>query len=100
MKFSDLRICPFCGNAEFYTLNYMYGSCNYNQRFDGEEPADNSQMYDGLVVKEGAKAYCNNCFEYLGNRETDTLSKRAEKILAERLEATTFIKVKFNYEDT
>lgn len=77
MRFSDLKQCPFCGNEEFYTNNFMKGTCAYNQRFDGEEASDNSQMYDGLDVYYGKRAYCNNCFAYIGKPETDELSKGA-----------------------
>ena len=73
-RFEQLRCCPFCGNEEFYITNWMQGSCDFNMRFDGEEPMDNSQMYDGLRITEGKRAYCNNCFEYIGNRETGVLS--------------------------
>lgn len=73
-KFEQLTCCPFCGNEEFYTTNWMQGSCDFNQRFDGEEPSDNSQMYDGLTVYSGKRAYCNACFKYLGNIESGTLS--------------------------
>ena len=82
-KFEDLTSCPFCGNDEFYTLNWMQGSCAYNSKFDGEEASDNSCMYDGLIVTEGKRAYCNNCEEYLGNRETGALSAGVIKRLKE-----------------
>ena len=83
MLFSRLKECPFCGNEEFYTNNFMQGTCAYNQRFDGEEPHDNSCMYDGLTVTFGKRAYCNNCFAYLGNVETDELSVGARNKLQE-----------------
>ena len=79
MKFSELRKCPFCNNEEFYTNDHFTGSSSYNQRFDGEEADDNSQMYDGLFHHQGEKAYCNNCIEYLGNVITDKVGKKAEK---------------------
>ena len=81
MKFSELRKCPFCGNEEFYTNDRFLGSSSYNQRFDGKEAYDNSQMYDGLSHQQGVKAYCNNCFEYLGSVITDKVSKKAQKAL-------------------
>ncbi len=86
MKFSELRKCPFCDNEEFYTNDRYTGSSAYHQRFDGKEAYDNSQMYDGLYHHQGAKAYCNNCFEYLGNIITDDVSKKAEKALAHQTE--------------
>lgn len=82
-NFSNLECCPFCGNEEFYTTNYMFGSCDYNQRFDGEEPLDNSQMYDGLRVDSGKRAYCNACFEYIGNIESGTLGAKTIRRLKE-----------------
>ena len=82
-KFDQLGCCPFCGNDEFYITNWMQGSCDFNMRFDGEEPADNSQMYDGLIVAEGKRAYCNACFKYIGNRETGVLSAGVIKRLKE-----------------
>ena len=69
--FEDLNCCPFCGNEEFYITNWMQDFCEFNMRFDGEEAADISQMYD---VAEGKRAYCNACFKYIGNRETGALS--------------------------
>lgn len=82
-RFEQLHCCPHCGNEEFYTTNWMQGSCNYNQRFDGSEPTDNSQMYDGLTVSEGKRAYCNNCFEYIGNIESGALGAKTIKRLKE-----------------
>lgn len=81
MKFSELRECPFCGHEEFYTNDYYRGSSSFYQRFDGEEAKDNSQMYDGLMRMQGARAYCANCWRYLGNTITDKLGKRAEQAL-------------------
>ena len=82
-RFEQLGCCPFCGNEEFYITNWMQGSCDFNMRFDGEEPMDNSQMYDGLRINEGKRAYCNSCFEYIGNRETGVLSSKTVKRLKE-----------------
>ena len=84
MKFSELKECPFCGYEEFYTNDYYRGTSSYSQRFDGEEARDNSQMYDGLLHIQGARAYCGNCWSYLGNVVKDKLGKNAEKALAER----------------
>lgn len=86
MKFSELRKCPFCGNDEFYTNDRFKGSSAYNQRFDGKEAYDNSQMYDGLDHIQGAKAYCNNCFKYLGNVITNKIGKKAENALDHQTE--------------
>ena len=87
MKFSDLTECPFCGNDEFYTKEYWYGTIHYGERFDGEE-ANNSEMYDGLNYKKHTgRAYCRFCNTYLGNKETDTLSKQAEKELKRKEKA-------------
>ena len=84
MKFSKLQECPFCGHEEFYTYDYYKGTSTFFQRFDGEEPNDNSQMYDGLQHIQGSRAYCANCLAYLGSCATDKLGKKAEKALAER----------------
>ena len=81
MKFSELTKCPFCEYEEFYTHDYYKGTSDFFQRFDGEEAIDNSQMYDGLLHKQGARAYCGNCLSYLGNTITDRLGIRAEKAL-------------------
>lgn len=67
MKFSELTKCPFCGCDEFYTNDRFVGVSGYNQRFDGGEAYDNSQMYDGLTHIQGSRAYCNSCFKYLGD---------------------------------
>ena len=82
MKFTELENCPFCGSEEFYSKNYMYGTSHYNERFDGEETY-NDQMYDGLIVKYGYRAYCCNCNRYLGNKTKNTLSKNTELKLKE-----------------
>ena len=82
MKLSKLECCPFCGNDEFYTNEYVFGSIRYAERFDGEE-ADNSELYDYLNTKNySSRAYCKKCGKYLGDRETGVLSKQAEKALA------------------
>ena len=81
MKFSELSCCPFCGAEQFYTKNYMYGAGVYRQRFDGEEPEGNEDMYDGLIVQEGTKAYCEDCGRYIGNLTTDRVGKVAEQAL-------------------
>ena len=83
MKFSELTKCPFCEHEEFCTHDYYKGTSEFFQRFDGGEATDNSQMYDGLLHKQGARAYCGNCWSYLGNTLTDKLGKRAEKALKE-----------------
>lgn len=84
LNFTKLKKCPFCGNEEFYTSRTVTGTSQYNERFDGKEANDNSMMYESLMFWGGDKAYCNNCLEYLGNRTTNTLSRKAEKALAER----------------
>lgn len=81
MKFSDLERCPFCGYDEFYTNDYYTGTSAYNQRFDGEEPTDNSQMYDGLTHHSGARAYCGSCWKYLGSYRNNKVGKKAEQAL-------------------
>ena len=40
-------------------------------------------MYDGLTVKEGAKAYCEDCGKYIGNLTIDKVGKLAEAKLKE-----------------
>lgn len=81
MKFSELTECPFCGCDEFYTTQYVYGTIRYNERYDGEE-AENAELYDGLNCKNySGRAYCRNCNKYLGNRESNILSKAAEELL-------------------
>ena len=86
MKFSELKECPFCGNEEFYTVRTAKGKSVYNERFDGKEATDNSCMYDSVDFVGGARAYCNNCYAYLGNRYKDNISKQAQAALAERSE--------------
>ena len=81
MTFNELTECPFCGNDEFYTKDYVYGASIYHQRFDGGEDVDNTEMYSSLMHKPGAKCYCNNCESYLGNRFTGQLSKAVLKIV-------------------
>lgn len=84
MKFSELECCPFCEHDEFYTKEYVCGSIKYAERFDGKE-ASNEELYDYLNTRNYCgRAYCRNCGKYLGNRETNTLSKQAEKALSNR----------------
>ena len=83
MKFSELECCPFCGYDEYFTKQYMYGTAQYNERFDGEE-AHNESLYDGLYAKYSGRCYCRNCYKFLGNKETNTVSKTALKALEER----------------
>lgn len=78
MKFSELTCCPFCGAEQFYTKNYMYGTNAYRQRFDGEEACNNEDMYEGLIVREGARAYCEDCGRYIGNLTIDKVGKKAK----------------------
>ena len=82
MKFSELTKCPFCEHEEFYTKDYYKGTSEFFQRFDGKEAKDNSQMYDGLIHMQGVRAYCGNCWSYIGNIVTDKIGKKAEKALA------------------
>ena len=81
MKFSELLCCPFCGAEQFYTKNYMRGTGVFRQRFDGEEPKHNEDMYDGLTTKEGARAYCEDCQKYIGDVTKDKVGKVAERAL-------------------
>lgn len=86
MKFSELEECPFCGYDEFYTNEYVFGSIRYAERFDGKE-SHNEELYDYLNTKNyNGRAYCRKCEKHLGNRETNVLSKKAQKALAERSE--------------
>lgn len=77
MKFSNLKVCPFCGCTSYYTKTYTTGVTCFNRNFDGSE-ADNSGMYDNLVTgKESGNAYCANCNKRLGNLFSDSVSKQA-----------------------
>lgn len=76
MKFSDLKECPFCGNDEFYVSLRVFGTTRHNSRFDGGI-AWNGEMYETMNTRHGVRAYCNDCEAYLGNTETDELSKAA-----------------------
>lgn len=81
MNFSDLKECPFCGNDEFYVNFHMTGSSRYHKKFDGTDGAWNGEMYDMLGMVSGVRAYCNNCFTYVGNIETNRVSKKVEEAL-------------------
>lgn len=53
--------CTYCGNdVEFYIKEQYRGSCRFYFRTDGVE-ADNSQIYDGAIHKQGKYVYCANC---------------------------------------
>ena len=84
MKVSELKNCPFCGHDEYYTKSYVYGSITYAERFDGKE-AENAEIYDYLNTKNySGRAYCRCCYKYLGNRDSDVISKQVQKALKER----------------
>lgn len=85
MKFSELQCCPFCGGEQFYTKNYMHGSNVFRQRFDGEEATNNEDMYEGLMINEGKRAYCDNCGKLIGNIHIDRVGKLAEEALKGRM---------------
>lgn len=79
LKFEDLKECPFCGNDEFYTKEYVYGTLYCKQRFDGKE-AENAELYDGLNTgKFSGRAYCTKCHKALGNIIENNLTKQAIK---------------------
>lgn len=63
--------CPYCGNEEYYTKDYMYGMVRYMQRFDGKE-ADNGDMYSLLRQKLGKYAYCFKCDKRLFKIKEDS----------------------------
>ena len=53
--------CPHCGNDyDFYTKDYIQGSCHYNYRFNGF-PTCNGEMYENTTRKSGKYAYCGEC---------------------------------------
>ena len=82
MNFNDLNCCPFCGCDEFYTKEYVFGAIKYAERFDGKE-AHNEELYDYLNTRNyNGRVYCRNCCKFLGNKETNMLSKRVEKIFS------------------
>ena len=67
------------------TQKNMCGSINYAERFDGKE-AGNEELYDGLNTRNyNGRVYCRRCDKYLGNKETNVISKKAEKALAEEM---------------
>ena len=79
MKFSELIECPFCGCEEYYTNEYVYGYIRYAERFDRKD-AENAELYDGLNTRNyNGRAYCRRCNKYLGNKETNELSKQVKK---------------------
>jgi rRNA maturation protein Nop10 len=53
--------CPHCGNEEFYRKGMGKGMVFVNERFDGEQPFDNSQMYTEIDYTLGKTRWCNNC---------------------------------------
>ena len=69
INFSDLTQCPFCGCNGFYVRQHAEGTVIYHHSFDGSE-SDNKDMYNGLNVTGGKRAYCSQCNKFLGNCET------------------------------
>lgn len=75
MKFSELNVCPFCGDTVFYSKMYAHGVVRYYQSMIGEE-IENEQMYDSLNYDYSDKRYCANCDKLLGYVDSDTVSKQ------------------------
>lgn len=80
INFSDLTQCPFCGCNGFYVRQHAEGTIIYHHSFDGSE-SDNKDMYNGLNVTGGKRAYCSQCNKFLGNCETNKISLPALKAL-------------------
>ena len=40
-----------------------------------------TKKIDGLTIKEGAKAYCEDCWKYIGDVTKDKVGKVAERAL-------------------
>lgn len=56
-----LQECPKCGHDEFYVKQSFKGTCDFIQRFDGED-VDNGHMHDNTRYRYISKyAYCNKC---------------------------------------
>lgn len=79
MKFSDLKCCPFCGGAEFYTIEEFWGSPSKPQRFDGKA-AIHDKIYDSTANTYKINAYCRLCKRYLGNLLKDTIGAYAANV--------------------
>lgn len=75
-KFSDLKCCPYCGCDTFYINNYAKGTLRQRYCPNGEE-VDNEDIYDNLSIHYGKRVYCDNCNNYLGNKEIDKISTNA-----------------------
>lgn len=80
MKFTDLECCPFCGYDEYYERQTIVGGhINYGYCFDEKVEADNSDMYDQVMVKYNGRRYCRDCGRYLGDANKNTVGVRAER---------------------
>lgn len=85
MRFRELKECPFCGSDTFFEKQKVKGYLYYNMRFDGDnDHAHNEDLYDTLDISENGKAYCLQCYKYLGNYIDDTVSKSVENKLSQR----------------
>lgn len=56
--------CPKCGGEEYVIRLRVTGVVSEVHRFDGEH-ADNSEMWDGAVLREQKTIRCNDCMTIL-----------------------------------
>lgn len=60
IKDEAMKICPYCGNDEFYRKMRMSGFTEYRYRFDGKD-AENAHIHDCLNYKESKASFCASC---------------------------------------
>lgn len=58
---TEVSACPHCGGDEFFVMQRYKGVGPYHRRFDRNEGADNTEMYDCLNETVGKTAFCSDC---------------------------------------
>ncbi|NRG48370.1 hypothetical protein HRF87_27180 [Bacillus sp. CRN 9] len=63
-------VCKYCGSENgFYTEERVTGRATIYYKGNGYMRADQGSMYDSLTHSGGKKAYCRDCFKYIGKSE-------------------------------
>jgi hypothetical protein len=69
-KKEEVLKCPHCGCDEYYVITVASGKGEICYKFDPEniESPDNTNMYDGIYLKELKSVFCGDCSKKIGIR--------------------------------
>lgn len=66
----NITNCPYCGNDEYYVYFTVSGKSSYNYKLGTNEPGySNSDIWDGIYMKEQRTMYCNECHKKIGIKD-------------------------------